>query len=57
MKSLFAGIIGFILGIVSFGLLGIFAQKRLEENCPDEDDSCDEDERLTTDNQFLMIED
>ena len=37
MRSLFAGIIGFILGVFSLGLYGVFKQKQLEKDDDDEE--------------------
>ena len=44
MKSLFAGIIGFILGIFSFGLFGVFKQKQLEKKNAEKEDYDNENE-------------
>lgn len=44
MRSLFAGIIGFILGVFSFGLFGVFKQKQLEKKRAEKEDDNDESE-------------
>ena len=43
MRSLFTGIIGFILGVFSLGLFGVYKQKQLEKKRAEEEDDDDEE--------------